>query len=166
MMNKIHVKKGDIVKVISGRGKKTEGKVLTVDAENGRIVVEGVKENTKHKRPRRAGETGGIVKEPATIDASNVKIVCPNCGSTKGIIHITEERKDGKVKYVRACKECKQSVEVKAAAKVVKQTKKNTKAAKSTTKDTATETKPKRTRRVKADAETVVKTAESAENKE
>ena len=58
-MKQLHVKKGDTVIVISGNEKGKKGKVLAVDHENGRVIVEGVNMATKHKKPRRQGDTGG-----------------------------------------------------------------------------------------------------------
>ncbi len=65
------IKKGDNVIVIAGKDKDKEGKVLSVDAKNGRVVVEGVNKVTKHQKQNQGGQ-GGIVTMEAPIDASNV----------------------------------------------------------------------------------------------
>lgn len=70
MANKI--KKGDTVKVIAGKDKEKEGKVLSVDVKNHKVVVEGVNMVTKHTKPSAANQQGGIVEKEAPIDASNV----------------------------------------------------------------------------------------------
>ena len=66
------IKKGDTVKVIAGKDKDKEGKVLHVDPKNHRVVVEGVNMVTKHTKPNAANQTGGIVKQEAPVDVSNV----------------------------------------------------------------------------------------------
>ena len=65
------IKKGDTVKVIAGKDKEKEGKVLSVDAKNNKVVVEGVNMVTKHSKPS-AAQQGGIIEKEAPIDLSNV----------------------------------------------------------------------------------------------
>ncbi|MBS7303144.1 MAG: 50S ribosomal protein L24 [Lachnospiraceae bacterium] len=69
------IKKGDTVKVIAGKDKDKEGKVLSVDAKNGKVIVEGVNVIKKHTKPSAANQNGGIVTKEAAIDASNVMYV-------------------------------------------------------------------------------------------
>ena len=69
------IKKGDTVKVIAGKDKDKEGKVLSVDAKNGKVIVEGVNVIKKHTKPSAANHNGGIVTKEAAIDASNVMYV-------------------------------------------------------------------------------------------
>ena len=69
------IKKGDTVKVIAGKDKNKEGKVLTVDQKNNKVVVEGVNMITKHSKPSAANPNGGIIQKEAAIDASNVMLV-------------------------------------------------------------------------------------------
>ena len=69
------IKKGDTVKVIAGKDVGAEGKVLTVDQKNGKVVVEGVNIVKKHTKPSMANQNGGIVETEAPIDASNVMYV-------------------------------------------------------------------------------------------
>ena len=69
------IKKGDNVKVIAGKDVGAEGKVLAVDKENGRVLVEGVNKIKKHTKPSMANQNGGIVEKEAYIDASNVMFV-------------------------------------------------------------------------------------------
>ena len=66
------IKKGDTVKVIAGKDKEKEGKVLSVDAKNNRVLVEGVNMVKKHEKPSGRNQTGGIVTREAAIDVSNV----------------------------------------------------------------------------------------------
>ena len=68
----LKIKKGDTVKVIAGKDKDKEGKVVSVDPKSGRVVVEGINMITKHMKPSAANQNGGIVKKEAPIDISNV----------------------------------------------------------------------------------------------
>ncbi len=74
-MATLKIKKGDTVRVISGKDKDKEGKVLAVDAKGGRVTVEGVNMITKHEKPSMANQQGGIVNKEAPIDISNVMYV-------------------------------------------------------------------------------------------
>ena len=69
------LKTGDTVKVIAGKDKDKEGKVLSVDKKTGRVVVEGVNMVTKHAKPSASNQQGGIINKEAPIDASNVMYV-------------------------------------------------------------------------------------------
>ena len=100
-----HIKKNDQVIVISGNEKGKKGKVLSVDHENGRVIVEGVNMATKHKKPRRQGEAGGIIKQEAAINISNVMHICKKCGKPTRIGYTVLE-KGGKV---RVCKKCNEN---------------------------------------------------------
>ena len=69
-MASLKIKKGDTVKVIAGKDKDKEGKVLSV--KDGRVIVEGVNMITKHTKPSMANQQGGIITKEAPIDISNV----------------------------------------------------------------------------------------------
>ena len=69
------IKKGDTVKVIAGKDNGKEGKVLSVDPKNNKVVVEGVNVIKKHTKPSVANQNGGIITKEAAIDASNVMYV-------------------------------------------------------------------------------------------
>ena len=71
-MSTMKIKKGDLVKVIAGRDKDKEGKVLAVNHDKNTVIVEGVNMITKHTKPSAANQNGGIVKQEGPIDASNV----------------------------------------------------------------------------------------------
>ena len=71
----LKIKKGDTVKVIAGKDNGKEGKVVSVDQKNGKVVVEGVNMITKHTKPSVANQQGGIIHQEAPIDASNVMYV-------------------------------------------------------------------------------------------
>ena len=66
------IKKGDMVRVITGRDKDKEGKVISVDRKKNRLLVEGINMITKHVKPSMANQQGGIVHQEGPIDASNV----------------------------------------------------------------------------------------------
>ena len=102
-----YIKKDDKVIVISGNEKGKEGKVLSVDHENGRVIVEGVNMATKHKKPRRQGETGGIIQQEAALDMSNVMVVCKKCGKPARVGYTVD--KDGN--KTRVCKKCNKNID-------------------------------------------------------
>ena len=74
-MSAMKIKKGDLVKVIAGKDKDKEGKVINVDQKNGKVLVEGVNMMTKHTKPSAANQQGGIITKEAPIDASNVMVI-------------------------------------------------------------------------------------------
>ena len=74
-MATMKIKKGDMVKVIAGKDKDNEGKVIAVNAKNNTVLVEGVNMVTKHAKPSMANQQGGILHQEAAIDASNVMLV-------------------------------------------------------------------------------------------
>ena len=71
-MSTMKIKKGDMVKVIAGKDKDKEGKVIAVNKENNTVLVEGVNMLTKHTKASAANQNGGIVHQEGPIDASNV----------------------------------------------------------------------------------------------
>ena len=71
-MSSMKIKKGDMVKVIAGKDKDKEGKVIVVNHKDNTVIVEGVNMHTKHTKPSAANQNGGIVKQEGPIDASNV----------------------------------------------------------------------------------------------
>ena len=74
-MSTMKIKKGDTVKVIAGKDKDKEGKVIAVNKENGTVLVEGVNMRTKHAQPSASNPEGGILHQEGPIDASNVMYV-------------------------------------------------------------------------------------------
>ena len=105
-MNKVHVKTGDTVVVLSGKDKGKQGKVLQVSPKEGKVIVEGLNIATKHVKPRRQGEQGGIVEAEAAMYASKVQLVCPKCSKATRIGHKILE--DGS--KVRVCKSCGEEI--------------------------------------------------------
>lgn len=101
MNNKIHVRTGDTVTILSGKDRGKQGKVLAVSPKEQKLIVEGCNLVTKHVRPRRMGEQGGIVKAEGAMYASKVQLVCPHCSKPTRIAHGV----DGDQK-TRVCKKC------------------------------------------------------------
>ena len=99
-MNKLHVKKGDEVVVINGKDRGTRGKVMEVSPSEGKVIVEGVNIVTKHVKPRRMGEPGGLVKAESALYACKVQVVCPKCGRPTR----TGSKINAKGQKVRTCK--------------------------------------------------------------
>ena len=95
------IRKDDKVVVLSGRDKGKEGKVLSADPKNGKVIVEGVLVASRHQKPRKQGEEGGITQREAAIYASKVQVVCPKCGKGTRVAYVI---KDGK--KARTCKKC------------------------------------------------------------
>ena len=100
-MAKMHIKKGDNVIVLSGDDKGVQGEVIAVSPEEGKVLVKDVNVIHKHVKPRRQGETGGIVDAEGAIYASNVALYCPAC---KQGVRVRHEVVDGK--KVRVCTKC------------------------------------------------------------
>ena len=84
-MSMLKIKKGDTVKVIAGKDKDKEGKVLSVDQKNARVVVEGVNMVTKHTKPSATNQAGGIIQQEAAIDVSNVMYIHKRKATRVGI---------------------------------------------------------------------------------
>ena len=102
-MAKLHIKKGDTVIVLSGDDKGVKGEVIAVSPAEGKVIVKDANIIHKHVKPRRQGETGGIVDAESAIYASKVALYCPKCD--KGVrTHI--EVIDGKKVRVCSTKNC------------------------------------------------------------
>ena len=95
------VRKDDKVVVLSGRDKGTQGKVLTVMPKDGKLIVEGVSVASRHMKPRKQGDQGGIIKMETPIYACKVMVVCPKCGKPTRVAHKIEDGKKSRV-----CKKC------------------------------------------------------------
>ena len=71
-MNKVKLKRGDTVQVVAGKEVGRTGRILLIDREKGKVVVEGLNMQTKHQKPNRANQTGGITRREAPLHISNV----------------------------------------------------------------------------------------------
>ncbi len=101
MASSISIRKGDKVKVIAGKDKGKESRVLRAYPEKQRLVVEGVNMVKKHQRPTSKQPQGGILEIEGTIHASNLMLVCPNCSEPT---RVARRRDDGT--RIRVCKKC------------------------------------------------------------
>ena len=97
----MNIKKNDTVIVLSGKDKGVKGKVLEAMPAKEMLIVEKVNMATCHTKPRKQGETGGIVKRETPIRACKVALFCEKCG--KGV-RVGHNIVDGK--KVRVCKKC------------------------------------------------------------
>ena len=95
------IKKGDKVQVLSGKDRGKEGVVMFAYPAEGTVIVDGVNIAKRHQKPTQATMQGGIIDKDMPIEASNVMIVCPDCGPTK----IGARRDDEGRKY-RVCRKC------------------------------------------------------------
>ena len=100
MINKLHVKTGDNVQIITGRDRGNKGKVLDVSVKEKKVIVEGQNIVTKHVKPRRQGELGGLVKAEAPMYACKVMPICPKCNKPTRVGY----KLDSDGKKVRCCK--------------------------------------------------------------
>jgi large subunit ribosomal protein L24 len=101
------IKKSDKVKIITGKDKGKEGKVLEAFPAEGKIVVEGLNLVIKHMRPRRSGEKGQRIQFPAALRVSNVMLICNKCNKMTRVGYKILENG----KKVRMCKKCKEVIE-------------------------------------------------------
>ena len=97
----MNIKKGDTVVVLSGKDKGKQGKVLSVDPKAGKVVVEKINMVSRHQKPRKQGEEGGIIQKEAPLYACKVMTVCPKCNKATRVAHKVEGGKK-----VRVCKHC------------------------------------------------------------
>jgi large subunit ribosomal protein L24 len=109
---RIDFKKEDTVKVISGRDRGKTGRVLAVNRETGRLLVEHVMMIKRHTRPNPSKQIkGGIAERESPIQVSNVMIVCPGCNKTVRIAHHVETAAGGKSRRTRVCRKCGQTLD-------------------------------------------------------
>ena len=101
-MNKMSIKKNDTVIVLSGKDKGKQGKVLEVMPADRKVIVEGINVVSRHTKPRKQGEEGGILKKEAPMFACKVQKVCPKCNKPTRPAH--KMLADGK--KVCVCKKC------------------------------------------------------------
>ena len=105
-MNTLHIKKDDIVVVLSGEDKGVRGKVLAVSPKEGKVMVEGVHKVKKHNKARKQGEVSSIVETEGAIYASKVQLVCPKCDKGVRAKYDFVTDKNGEKTKVRLCPKC------------------------------------------------------------
>lgn len=109
MANKVHVKKGDTVYVLSGKDRGKKGKVISVDSSSRRVLVEGVNIITKHVKPRpNQGIQGGIIHQEAPIYADKVMFVCKSCGKPTKVGRKVLDNGN----RARVCKKCGEVIDI------------------------------------------------------
>ncbi|MDD2568084.1 MAG: 50S ribosomal protein L24 [Clostridia bacterium] len=105
MTNKLRVRKGDNVIIITGKDAGKQGKILSSDPKHGKVAVEKANMVKRHTKPTKASPQGGIMAKEALIDASNVMMFC---GSCKKAVRVSKKlEKDGS--YSRVCAKCGES---------------------------------------------------------
>ncbi len=110
-MSATKLKKGDTVRVITGRNKDSEGKILSIDREKNRVVIEGVNMVTKHEKPSMRNQNGGIVQVEAPLDLSNVMLLYKDKPTRVG--YKVEKNSAGKiVKKTRIAKSTGEEIDV------------------------------------------------------
>ena len=115
-----NLRTGDTVLIIAGKEKGKQGKIIASNSETHRVTVAGINIVSKHRKPRSQTDKGGIKKEEAPIDVSNVQLICPACGKATRIGHLIDKQGN---KH-RMCKKCKATIDGEKRTKVVQ---KNTK---------------------------------------
>ena len=113
-MFRVDLKREDTVKVITGRDKGKIGRVLRVDRDTGKVLVEHVMMIKRHTRQNPAKQIkGGIAERESPIPASNVLIVCPGCNKAVRISHHVDHVAGGKTRRSRVCRKCGQTLDKK-----------------------------------------------------
>ena len=104
-MDKLHIKKDDVVVVLSGDSKGVKGKVIAASPEEGKVIVEGANIVSKHTKARRQGEKSQIVKTEGALYACKVQLYCPKCekGRRTKVAFVTKGDKQVKI---RVCAKC------------------------------------------------------------
>ena len=108
-MNSMNIKKGDTVRVLSGKDKGKEGQVVRSIPSKQRVVVEKVNMVKKAMRPTQQNPQGGIITIEAPIHVSNVMLICPECKQPTRVNH----RRDENGRKVRVCKKCGKDIDKK-----------------------------------------------------
>ena len=103
----LRVRKGDRVKVIAGKSLGHVGNVLRTDPEKQKVWVEGANVQKRHQKPRNQQQTGGVIEKEASIDLSNVMIMCDRCNAPARIGG--KRLEDGS--SVRTCRRCGEAID-------------------------------------------------------
>jgi len=94
------LKKGDQVRIIAGKDKGKQGRILKIDRPSARLIVEGLNMVKKTQRPKNQNDKGGIIEIEALMRASNVMVICRKCGPTRIAAKLDDEKK------IRICRKC------------------------------------------------------------
>ncbi|MBP1467616.1 50S ribosomal protein L24 [Candidatus Chloroploca sp. M-50] len=109
----MHVKTGDEVLIITGKDKGRSGKIKRMFPSEGRVVVEGLNIVKRHTKARGPGKPAGIIDIEASLDMSNVMLICPSCkrASRTGYRFLEETDHKGRPRKVRFCKACDATID-------------------------------------------------------
>jgi large subunit ribosomal protein L24 len=102
---KLNIRKGDEVKLISGKDKGRTGKVLDVLPKENKIVIEGLNIRVRFSRPKRQGDKGQRIELPAPIGVAKAMVICPHCGKPTRIGHELNDQGN-----FRKCKKCGRTI--------------------------------------------------------
>lgn len=108
MTEKVHVKNGDTVMILSGKDRGKKGKVLKVDPNKGMVLVEGINMSTKHKKPKTRYEQGGILHQESPVNSSKAMLICNRCGEPTKVGKSISDNGDKS----RVCKKCDEIIDV------------------------------------------------------
>ena len=112
MHTRVDIKRNDTVKVITGRDKGKQGRVLRVFPGTSKVLVEHVMMIKRHTRPNPSKQIkGGIAERESPIQVSNVMIVCPGCHKAVRIAHHVDAVAGGKTRRTRVCRKCGQTLD-------------------------------------------------------
>ncbi|RKY41627.1 MAG: 50S ribosomal protein L24 [Candidatus Makaraimicrobium thalassicum] len=100
----LHIKRNDTVKILAGKDKGKTGKVLKVYPMKGRAIVQGANFTKKHVKQKRQDEPGGIIQREASIDVSNLAVVCKGCNRPVRV-GVDVLRDGSRARYCKKCKE-------------------------------------------------------------
>ncbi|MCG8454218.1 MAG: 50S ribosomal protein L24 [Spirochaetales bacterium] len=92
--------KGDQVQIITGKDKGKKGRILRIDRDNGRVIVEGLNMVKKTQRPKNQNDKGGIIEIEAPVPVSNVMVICKKCGPSRIGMKVEGDSKS------RVCRKC------------------------------------------------------------
>jgi large subunit ribosomal protein L24 len=110
---KMKVKKGDLVQILTGKDRGKRGRVIEARPSQRRVLVENLNVAKRHTRPKPIRDSsrmggaqivpGGILDQPSPVPVSNVMVVCPTCGNATRVAIVEKEAKGGMIR-VRVCK--------------------------------------------------------------
>lgn len=98
---KLNLKKGDTVKILSGKDKGKQGKIISALPQVGKVIVEGINKVKRHSKPSLKVPQGGIISKELPLNVSKCQLICPACNMPARIAH-----KDLNGKNARVCKKC------------------------------------------------------------
>jgi large subunit ribosomal protein L24 len=102
MMAGLKIRKGDRVRVLTGKDRGKEGEIMRALPRDRKVIVEGVNVAKKHQRPTRATQQGGIIDKDMPLPVANVALVCPSCGKATRVGY----KFDTSGQKVRICRKC------------------------------------------------------------